>query len=282
MGSLSTAKFVNSPLGTSFACACMHGLLFAATLLFWRVELVEKYIATTQSVELKMPPVTNTLLHTWLSITGSVWQFLVMFLVAIIMHGSVLYFLGRSETWRIAREIWSGLILALLMSFLVYSSACMVLPYTFLLSAIMGENVDRKEFQRLQGEWISVNTELDGVTTKMEPSMADKLRFERVQVGSDREASFDHRFSWKTDGKIIEGSVHRSLKNNPKQLYFHSWFSPGDCHRAIYKLEGDRLTLCLFPSNTLANDWSVEFATKGTRNKLIVFEKQNQSEIAPR
>ena len=278
MGERSKSKLVNSPLGAAITCALLHGLLFAATLLFWRMELVEEYITTTESFELKLPSVTNNVLSVWLRITKPTWLFLLILCLVIIAHGSVLYVLGRSEIWRTAREVWSGMILALLSGFFIYSAACMVPPYQFLLSSIMGENVDRQEFLGLEGEWISVHAEFDGATTTFEPSTADILRFERVKLGGDRQARFDHRFSWKTDGKIIEGSVSRSSSNKPKQLHFVSWFSGADSHRAIYKLEGDRLTLCLFPSNTWANDWSSEFVTKGTKNKLIVFEKRNAKE----
>lgn len=274
----SKSKLVNSPLGAAITCALLHGLLFAATLLFWRMELVEEYITTTEAFELKLPSVTNNVLSVWLRITKPTWLFLLILCLVIIVHGSVLYVLGRSEIWRIAREVWSGMILALLSGFFIYSAACMVPPYQFLLSSIMGENVDRQEFLGLEGEWISVHAEFDGATTTFEPSTADILRFERVKLGGDRQTRFDHRFSWKTAGRIIEGSVSRSSSNKPKQLHFVSWFSGADSHRAIYKLEGDRLTLCLFPSNTWANDWSSEFVTKGTKNKLIVFEKRNAKE----
>ena len=278
MGERSKSKLVNSPLRAAITCALLHGLLFAATLLFWRMELVEEYITTTEAFELKLPSVTNNVLSVWLRITKPTWLFLLILCLVIIAHGSVLYVLGRSEIWRTAREVWSGMILALLIGFFIYSAACMVPPYQFLLSSIMGENVDRQEFLGLEGEWISVHAEFDGATTTFGPSTADILRFERVKLSGDRQARFDHRFSWKTDGKIIEGSVSRSSSNKPKQLHFVSWFSGADSHRAIYKLEGDRLTLCLFPSNTWANDWSSEFVTKGTKNKLIVFEKRNAKE----
>lgn len=282
MGEPSKSKLVNSPLGAAITCALLHGLLFAATLLFWRMELVEKYIARTQAMELKLPSVTNNVLSVWLRITDPLWLFLLILCLVIIAHGSVLYVLDRSEIWRMAREAWSGMILSLLIGFFIYSAACMVPPYQYLLSSIMGENVDRQEFQRLEGEWISVHAELDGATTTIEPSTATILRFERVQLGGDRRARFDHRFSWNTAGRIIEGTVLRSSQNYPKQLHFLSWFSPADSPRAIYKLEGDRLTLCLFPPNTWANDWSSEFVTKGTKNKLMVFEKRRQLEMAPK
>ena len=282
MGELSKSKLVNSPLGAAITCALLHGLLFAATLLFWRMELVGKYIATTDLLEFSLPPATKNVLSVWLRITDPIWLFLLILCLVIIAHGSVLYFLGRSEIWRMAREVWSGMILALLIGFFIYSAACMVPPYQFLLSSIMGENVDRQEFQRLEGEWISVHAELDGATATFEPSTADILRFERVKLGGDLRAHFDQRFSWKTAGRIIEGSVRRSSSSKPKQLHFVSWFSAADSPRAIYKLEGDRLTLCLFPPNTWANDWSAEFVTKGTKNKLMVFEKRNQLEMAPK
>jgi uncharacterized protein (TIGR03067 family) len=230
-------------------------------------------------MELKLPSVTNNVLSVWLSITKPTWLFLLILLLVMIAHGSVLYVLGRSEIWRMAREVWSGMILALLIGFFIYSAACLIPPYQSLLSSIMGENVDRQEFQRLEGDWIAVHAELDGATTTFEPSTADILRFERVKLGGDRRARFDHRFSWKTAERIIEGSVRRSSSNKPKQLHFVSWFSAADSPRAIYKLEGDRLTLCLFPPNTWANDWSSEFVTKGTKNKLVVFEKRKQLEM---
>ena len=156
MGEPSKSKLVNSPLGAAITCALLHGLLFAATLLFWRMELVEKYIARTQAMELKLPSVTNNVLSVWLRITDPLWLFLLILCLVIIAHGSVLYVLDRSEIWRMAREVWSGMILSLLIGFFIYSAACMVPPYQYLLSSIMGENVDRQEFQRLEGEWISV------------------------------------------------------------------------------------------------------------------------------
>jgi len=282
MGKLSKSKLINSPLGAAITCALLHGLLFAATLLFWRMELVGKYIATTDLLGFVLPPVTNNVLSVWLRITDPTWLFFLILCLVIIAHGGVLYVLGRSEIWRIAREVWSGMILALLIGFFIYSAACMVRPYQILLSMTMQNDFDSQEFQRLEGQWISVRVELDGAPTTFEPSTADILRFERVKLGGDLRARFDHRFSWKTAGSIIEGTVLRSSLNNPKRLHFLNPFSPADSPGAIYKLEGDRLTLCLFPPNTLANDWSTEFVTKGTKNKLMVFEKRKQLEMAPK
>ena len=96
-------------------------------------------------------------------------------------------------------------------------------------------------------------------------------------------------FSWKMPSDALEGSFNVTIDRLPKQIYFNARSAvqvPGFEAKSsqivtIYKLEGDRLTLCLFPPNDngqssfYESEQSMVFSTKDTKNKLMIFQRRS-------
>jgi len=101
----------------------------------------------------------------------------------------VLYALGCTERWPVAREVWSGMILAMLVGFVTFSAFALLYPYQLMLSPINYEEAQREEFERLRGEWTLVSSEQAGSTISVQPSNADILRFEQtIEIRKESQA----------------------------------------------------------------------------------------------
>jgi hypothetical protein len=90
-------------------------------------------------------------------------------------------------------------------------------------------------------------------------------------------------------GNVVEGSFNFTIDRLPKQIQFSAGASvqlPGFGQKssqiaAIYKLERDRLVLCLFPPNDKGysslydSEQLMEFNTKDTKNKVMIFQRRS-------
>jgi len=254
-------------------------------------------------MQLKLPPLANSTLSIWQFVADhSLLSFLIL-CVLILADGSVLYALGRSERWPVAREVWSGMIVAILVSFVTFSAFALLYPYELMRPPANYDEAYREEYERLRGEWTLVSSEQAGTTILVRPSDADILRFEQTieirkesqavkkikskrddlpQVGRKDQEVRRNIFSWKMPGKVVEGSFSCTLWYLPKQIEFRAPSVQNSFqYLAIYKLEGDRLTLCLFPPNDKGyssffdHEQSLAFSTKDTKNKLMVFQRRS-------
>lgn len=137
-----------------------------------------------------------------------------------------------------------------------------VIPTPLLLSA--GDDAVRKELKALQGTWKTVGLEAGG---KPFP----------------KEAVIDFTFIIGADGKSIgkmgkveyQANIRVEPTKDPKTIdnSHETGASKGKKQFGIYKLEGDRFTVCMTPPGAAESDRPKNFDTKDTRNVLFIFER---------
>lgn len=133
-----------------------------------------------------------------------------------------------------------------------------------LLPAAGGDDDVRKELKALQGTWKTVGLEAGG---KPLP----------------KEAVLDFLFIVGADGKSIgkmgkveyRANVSVDLKKDPKTIdnFHETGASKGKKQFGIYKLEGDRWTVCMTPPGAQESDRPKSFDTKDSKCVVFIFER---------
>jgi uncharacterized protein (TIGR03067 family) len=129
---------------------------------------------------------------------------------------------------------------------------------------IAGDDDVRKELKALQGKWNTVGLEAGG---KAFP----------------KEAVIDFTFIVGSDGKSIgkmpkseyEAKISVDPKKNPKTIdnVHETGVHKGKKQFGIYKLEGDKWTVCMTPPGAAESDRPKVFDTKDTTNVVFTFER---------
>jgi uncharacterized protein (TIGR03067 family) len=170
---------------------------------------------------------------------------------------------------RLKREVWSSLALGLPVVLLVYTAYVLTIPAAKLMEAMLRANeahdkASLAEEQCLEGTWKLIGVEREGkaLAAAEVPDVVLTLQ------GS--------RFTWIRDGRESVGSYNPMLRTNPKQMsIMHAvGNNAGNYQVSVYKLEGDKLTMCIAPPNTFGDDLPIDFTTRGTRNELLVWQRQ--------
>lgn len=136
-----------------------------------------------------------------------------------------------------------------------------------LLAADAGDEV-RQELKALQGKWKAVGVEAGGKALPKE-SVPD---FTFV-VGADG----------KSTGQSPQGDYQATItvdpKKNPKTIdnLHDSGAQKGKKQYGIYKLEGEKWTVCMTRPGAMEGDRPKDFATKDTANVVFVFERLKES-----
>jgi uncharacterized protein (TIGR03067 family) len=143
-----------------------------------------------------------------------------------------------------------------------FFSVLCVLTTPLLLNA--GDDDVHKELKALQGTWKTVGLEAGG---KPFP----------------KEAVIDFTFIVGADGKSIgrmgkseyQAKVSVDPKKNPKTIdnAHETGQSKGKMQYGIYKLEGDKWTVCMTPPGAAESDRPKSFDTKDTKNVVFTFER---------
>jgi uncharacterized protein (TIGR03067 family) len=85
----------------------------------------------------------------------------------------------------------------------------------------------------------------------------------------------------KSTGKSFQGEYEATItvdpKKNPKTIdnRHESGAQKGKKQYGVYKLDGDRWTVCMTRPGVAEGDRPKDFATKGTANVVFVFERLN-------
>jgi uncharacterized protein (TIGR03067 family) len=143
-----------------------------------------------------------------------------------------------------------------------------ILTTPLVLSADDKDDV-QKELKALQGTWKAVALEADGMSLP-KTSVPD---FTFV-IGADG----------KSTGKIAKMEYGATItvdpKKNPKTMdnLHESGASKGKKQFAVYKLEGDKLTVCITAPGKMESDRPKDFNTKDTANVVFVFERVKEEE----
>jgi uncharacterized protein (TIGR03067 family) len=145
-------------------------------------------------------------------------------------------------------------------------------PTLFLLvllamSPLLDDNPDddiRKELKALQGTWKTVAMEAAG-----KPVPKDQLMDFTIVVAADG----------KSTGRIPQGPFQFTMtvnpKKNPKQLenLHETGEQKGKKQYGVYKLDGDKFTVCVTARGAPESDRPKDFNTKDTTNVVFVFER---------
>jgi uncharacterized protein (TIGR03067 family) len=138
-----------------------------------------------------------------------------------------------------------------------------VLTSPVLLAADSGDDV-RKELKALQGKWKTVAVEAVG-----KPFPKDGIPDFTFIIGANG----------KSTGQTPQGEYQATItvdpKKNPKTIdnLHESGTEKGKKQYGIYKLEGDKFTVCLTRPGVAERDRPKDFTTKDTANVVFVFER---------
>jgi len=128
-------------------------------------------------------------------------------------------------------------------------------------------DVVRKELKALQGTWQTVAMEAGG-----KPFPKDGIPTFTIVIAGDG----------KSIGRMPQEEFRFTMivdpRKNPKTIDNHheSGAQKGKKQYGVYKLEGDKFTVCMTPRGAAESDRPKDFATKDTANVVFVFERVKQ------
>lgn len=131
-------------------------------------------------------------------------------------------------------------------------------------SFLAADDDAQKELKALQGKWKTIALEEAG-----NPTPKESVPNYTMHIGADG----------KSTGKLPEAEFHFTFtvdpKKNPKTIdIVHETGDKKDKKQyGIYKLEGDKWTVCSTPPGSAESDRPKDFTTKDTSNVIFVFER---------
>ncbi len=141
---------------------------------------------------------------------------------------------------------------------------CVVVVLTAPLLGAADTKEARQELKALQGKWKTVAGEAAG-----KPFPRDGIPAFTVVIAADG----------KSTGQTPQGAFQFTItvnpRKNPKTIdnLHESGEQKGKRQYGIYKLEGDRFTVCITPRGAAEGDRPKDFTTRGTTNIIFVFER---------
>jgi uncharacterized protein (TIGR03067 family) len=141
-----------------------------------------------------------------------------------------------------------------------------VLATPFALGADNGDDV-QKELKALEGKWKAVAMEAGG-----KPFPNDNIP----------DFTFIVAANGKSTGQTPQGEYQATIAVDPKKApktidnLHESGAQQGKKQYGIYKLEGDKWTVCMTRPGVAESDRPKDFTTKDTANVVFVFERAKQ------
>ena len=147
-------------------------------------------------------------------------------------------------------------------------SLCVVLAVPF---AVVADNSDdvRKELKALEGKWKAVSMEAAGST--MPRDSVPEFIFTVGANGKSHAKTAQH-----DDQATITVDPRKSPRTIDNR--HESGASKGKTQYGIYKLDGDKWTVCMTLPGVRESDRPKDFSTKGTSNVVFVFERIKNQE----
>jgi uncharacterized protein (TIGR03067 family) len=139
--------------------------------------------------------------------------------------------------------------------------------------------VARSDLERIQGNWRAVYVEENGVKGLFTAFQDDDVKRDLPTLTVE-----GNHVSWKghPGGSAVpvefDGLVHLDPTREPKTIDFSYLGKDGRTMLGIYRVEGDRLTLCWSIEPKKPKDRPTEFATKGKKWTLVVWERAVSAE----
>jgi len=140
---------------------------------------------------------------------------------------------------------------------------CILIVLTMPIAALAADDV-QKELQTLKGKWKAVAMEAGG-----QPLPKDQMPVFTVDIGADG----------KSTGHLPEEKFQFTItidpKKSPKTIdnLHETGDQKGKKQYGIYKLDGDKWTVCMTMPGSAEKDRPKDFATKETTNVVFVFER---------
>jgi uncharacterized protein (TIGR03067 family) len=258
-----------SALPAALVGAFLHGLIWLGVF-FLYVSFVGTIERTYRDFAMTVPAVTEYVFAaSRFIIAFGPFSFAVLMLFVPIDF-VMLWALDRPGGLRVLREFWTTLALGLPAAALAFTAFALTLPSVKVTEALMRTSAShdaavRTEMTRLCGKWKQVGAENDGQAVAIDPG----------QPGVANLILQGDRFTWEAIGEA-HGVFDLWLRRSPKQITFSYSNGPhmGHSRVGLYKLEGDKLTICLAPINAFGDDLPVDFATRGTRNEMTIWQRQ--------
>jgi len=138
-----------------------------------------------------------------------------------------------------------------------------VLATPLLLAADTDDDV-RKELKALQGKWKAVALEAGG-----KPLPKEAIPDFTFVIGADG----------KSTGQMAQGEYSATITVNPKKdpktidNVHETGAQKGKKQYGVYKLEGDKFTVCMTPPGSAESDRPKDFTTKDSTNVVFIFER---------
>lgn len=143
-----------------------------------------------------------------------------------------------------------------------YLSVLVILATPLVLTA--GDDDVDKELKALEGKWKAVALEAGGM---------------KLPKGAVPDFTFAVGANGKSTGKMPKGEYESTMsvdpKKDPKTIDNTHQTGPhkGKKQFGIYKLDGDKWTVCMTPPGAAEKDRPKTFDTKDTANVVFVFER---------
>jgi uncharacterized protein (TIGR03067 family) len=142
---------------------------------------------------------------------------------------------------------------------------CVLIVLTTPLLLTAGNDDDvRKELKALEGKWKMVAGEVAGKPFPKDgvPAFTLVIAADGKSTGQTPQAEFQFTMTVnpKKNPKTID-NLHESGDQKGKKQY------------GIYKLEGDKFTVCMTPPGAAQSDRPKDFTTKDATNVVFVFER---------
>ena len=141
---------------------------------------------------------------------------------------------------------------------------CVLIVLTTPLLLAAGADDVRKELKALEGKWKTVAGEAAG-----KPFPKDGIPAFTFVIAADGKAT------GKTPQDDLSFTITVNRKKNPKTIdnLHESGDQKGKRQYGIYKLEGDKFTVCMTPPSNAEGNRPKDFTTKDTSNVVFVFER---------
>ena len=147
----------------------------------------------------------------------------------------------------------------------MFRSVCaLILLAGPLIACADGDDAVRKEFEAMKGKWKTVGGEMAG-----QPFGKDALPPFSIDIGADG----------KSTGHFATEDFDFTLKIDPKskpkttEIVHETGTEKGKTQFGIYKLEGDKYTVCVTAAGSAVSKRPKEFTSANSSNVVFVFER---------